>query len=172
MNNEQEVKDELLPTEIDTLPLEEETKQIIADIVKAKDVDSLKELTDIFAINQAKKNALRIVKLNNLLDAVNDQAIERFERRPDEISNKEILDYMKVVQEQINNSNRTLESIDTKPMIQINKNEVNINVEKSTLGQLNEDEKEKVKNAIQQLLKQAQNAEVVEPITENKEGNE
>lgn len=172
MNNEQEVKDELLPTEIDTLPLEEETKQIITDIVKAKDVDSLKELTDIFAINQAKKNALRIVKLNNLLDAVNDQAIERFERRPDEISNKEILDYMKVVQEQINNSNRTLESIDTKPMIQINKNEVNINVEKSTLGQLNEDEKEKVKNAIQQLLKQAQNAEVVEPITENKEGNE
>ena len=39
-----------------------------------------------------------VVKLSNLLNKVEDQAIERFERRPDQVSNKELLEYMNVSQ--------------------------------------------------------------------------
>lgn len=146
--------DEMLPAELDLLPLEKETTKVVNDIVKAKSVDELKAYTDMFSLNMAKKNAVRVAKLQNLLDKVNDQAIDRFEKHPDEFSNKEVLDYMKAVQEQITASQRTIEEIDNKPMIQVNnqKNEVNINVE----GGLSRESKNKVLDAVNALLKQVQ----------------
>lgn len=73
-------EDTMLPAEIDTLPLERETAEIVSGIVKAESQDELTGLVGKFSMNQAKKNALRVVKLNNLLDAVHDQAIEGSQR--------------------------------------------------------------------------------------------
>jgi len=146
-------EDTMLPAEIDTLPLERETAEIVSGIVKAESQDELTGLVGKFSMNQAKKNALRVVKLNNLLDAVHDQAIERFTKRPDEISNQELLQYMKIVQEQIAASQQTLEHIDEKPMIQLNqqKNEVNIHVGDNALTR---DSRDKVLDAVKELIKQ------------------
>ena len=154
------VEDDMLPVEIDTLPLEAETSKVVNQIVKSKDVEELKSYVDMFSLNMAKKNALRVAKLQNLLDKVNDQAIERFESHPDEFSNKEILDYMKVVQDQIHTSQQDIEAIGEKPMIQINnqKNEVNINVESG----LSRESKTKVLDAVKMLLSQV----TAEPIPE------
>lgn len=167
-------EDELLPAELNTLALEKSSNQLVNDIVETDDIDELKTLTKLFEINQAKKNALRIVKLNNLLDKVNDQAIERFEKRPYEISNKELLDYMKVVQEQIQNSQETLSNIDQSPAIQINQqnNSINVNVGQNAIDR---DSKERVIDAVTALLKAVRSPIQQEPVTvdvtEKEKGN-
>jgi len=156
-------KDELLPSEIDTVSLEESSTSLVRSIIKANDIDELKDLAKMFEINQAKKNAVRVIKLNNLLDKVNDQAIERFEKRPYEISNKELLDYMKVVGDEIERSQQTLQKIDTSPMIQINQqnNSINVNVGDESIDR---DSKERVIDAVTQLLKAVRSPVKEEPV--------
>lgn len=144
--------DELLPTEIDTVPLEQETKTVINKIVKADSVDELKSYVDMFSLNMAKKNAVRIAKYQNLLDAVVDQGLLRAEKHPGEFSNKEIIDYMRVVQDQINTSKNEIEHIGEKQTIQITnqKNEVNINLDSG----LSRESKNKVIDTIRALVQQ------------------
>ena len=145
-------EDDLLPAEINTVPLEKETTKVINNIVKADSTEELKSYVDMFSLNMAKKNAVRIAKLQNLLDKVTDQAITRAEKYPDEFSNKEIIDYMKVVQEQITTSQKSIETVGEQPVIQINnqKNEVNINVDAG----LSRESKTRVVDAIKALMEQ------------------
>ena len=156
-------KDELLPAEIDTIALEESSISLVQNIINTDNVDELKTLTKMFEINQAKKNALRVIKLNNLLDKVNDQAIERFEKRPYEISNKELLDYMKVVGDEIERSQDMISKIDNSPAIQINQqnNSINVNVGENAIDR---DSKERVIDAINQLLKAVRSPVKEEPV--------
>lgn len=149
---EELAKDELLPTEIDVVPLEQETAKVLNNIVKAETTEELKAQVDMFSLNMAKKNAVRIAKLQNLLDNVTDQALIRAEKHPGEFSNKELLDYMKITQDQINNAQFNIENIGEKPMIQINnqKNEVSINMDSG----LTRESKTKVIDAIKALVQQ------------------
>ena len=86
-------------------------EELTLSIAKAESKEELEALYQKFNINNTKKNALRITQLNNLLDQVNEQAVERFNRRPETISNKEILDYMNAIQNQIERSQRTVDGI-------------------------------------------------------------
>lgn len=158
------LEDELLPAELNSITLEQSSNQLVKDIVETDNIDELKTLAKLFEINQAKKNAIRIVKLNSLLDKVNDQAIERFEKRPYEISNKELLDYMKVVQEQIQSSQETLSKIDQTPAIQINQqnNSINVNVGDNAIDR---DSKERVIDAVTALLKAVRSPAQQGPVT-------
>lgn len=139
---------------LSTLPLETNEKKIIDAIIEAPTKEDLQRQFELFNNNQVKKNALRIIKLNNLLSKVEDQAIERFENRPDQVSNKELLDYISVVSNQIEraqNFNRETLTTDI-GNIKINnqKNEININVAPT----LDREGKEHVMDAISALLKQ------------------
>lgn len=149
----EQADDDLLPAELNLLPLQKETADVVNGIVNAKDLDELKAYTDKFSLNMAKKNAVRVAKLQNLLDAVNDNAIDRFTNHPDEFSNKEILDYMRVVQEQITASTKEIQTIGETPMLTINnqKNEVTVNVNSDSLTR---ESKNKVLDAVNALLKQ------------------
>ena len=153
MIEEKEIQDELLPAELNKLTLDKETDKIVTEIIAAESVDDLKALTALFALNQAKKNALRVAKLNDLLDKVNDQAIERFTKRPGEISNQEIVGYMKTVQDQIDKAYNVVEHIEEKPLIQIN-NQTN-KVEVNVTDTYTREEKAHVMEAIAALLQQA-----------------
>jgi hypothetical protein len=163
-DNQLTIKDDMLPDELDEMTLENSSNQLVKNIIRTENVDELKKLTKLFDINQAKKNALRVVKLNSLLDKVNDQAIERFEKRPYEISNKELLDYMKVVQDQIERSQQNLDSIDVSPTIQINQqnNSINVNVGEDALDR---DAKERVIDAVSALLKAVRSPAQEAPVT-------
>lgn len=137
------------------LPLDQQEEKIVNEIIKAPSQKELQEQFDLFNINQSKKNALRIIKLNSLLDKVEDQAIERFEKKPDQVSNKELLEYMTVVAGQIDRSQKYIDTLKDKPMIKVNqKNDVTINIG----TELNRDSKERVMDAIQGLLKQLNNS--------------
>ena len=176
----EEIKDELLPAEIDEMPLAEATNKLVTDIIKSDNVNELKELTKMFALNQAKKNALRIVKLNNLLDLVNDQAISRIEKRPDEISNKELLDYMNVVSTQIEKSQKSMTLVEETPLVQLHQqnNSVTVNLNSDSEEKMNRDSKEKVIDAVRELLKmvkspeQLSSANIEKPLVVNIEEKE
>ena len=150
-------EDEMLPAELDLLPLQTETKEVLNDIVKAKSNEELKGYLARFNLNMAKKNAVRIARMQNLLDAVDDQAIERMEKHPSEFSNKEIQEYMKTIQDQINSSQKAIDGLEEKPMIQITDkhSEVNINVESPALA--SREAKDRVMKAVEALTRQLVN---------------
>lgn len=144
------------------LPLEVAEQQLVERIIEAPTKAELQHQFDLFNINQSKKNALRIIKLNNLLCKVEDQAIERFERRPDQVSNKELLEYMNVVSNQIDRAQKSVDALSVSPAIHVNnqKNEVNINIG----PELDRDSKERVMDAISALLKQVQKNTSAQPV--------
>jgi hypothetical protein len=76
-----------------------------------------------------------------------DQFYQRISQRPDEISNKEMLDGMKVVQDLMEKNQKRAEIIEEIPqLIQINQTEVNVG------NNLNRDSRERVKNAVLGIL--------------------
>ena len=143
-------------------------QQVVKDIVAAPNKEELEKQFQLFNMNQVKKNALRIIKLNDLLTKVEDQALERFEKRPDQVSNKELLDYLNAVSNQIEKAqNFSKETLSTEVggiKIKQEKTEVNINV----APVLNRNEKDRVVDVISILLNQMKkpqsraNDEVVE----------
>lgn len=144
--------DQAIDNSLLQLPLDDAEEKIIAKIIDAPNRSELQEQFDLFNMNQSKKNALRIIKLNGLLSKVEDQAIARFEKRPDQVSNKELLEYMNVVSSQIDRAQKQVDMLKDAPAIQVNnqKNEVNISIG----NQLDRDSKERVMDAISGLLKQ------------------
>lgn len=166
IKKEEKELDEAIDFSLATLPLDTTEHELMLKIINAPTKEELQTQFDLFNINQSKKNALRVVKLNNLLDKVEDQAIERFEKRPDQVSNKELLEYMNVISNQIDRAQKSVDGLKDTSAIHITnqKNELNINVG----PQLNRDSKERVMDAIAILLKQVQKepeiieAEIVE----------
>ena len=152
----QEATEEPAPTPVETEKHEvaEVTKDLPTQILEASNANELQKCLDVFNLNQSKKNALKAMKLEDLWDKVAAQAIERFEKRPDKVSHKELLDYMQVVATLTEKFQKgATETLNAKPAIQVNqqKNEVNVNFGSG----LDQDSKEKVVDFIQEILQRA-----------------
>ena len=133
--------------------LNEESLALIEKIISEKDEQKARDLTQLFNVNQNKKTMVRVNKLSDLLDTITDQALARFTARPDEISNKELFDGLKVVQDLIERGQKQVSGANESftPLIQVNQhtNEVNIG---SPAGNLSRDSRERVKSAVLGLL--------------------
>jgi hypothetical protein len=131
--------------------LNEEAKALIEQIIAEKDEHKSRDLTQLFNTNQNKKTMIRVNKLSDLLDTITDQALVRFTSRPDEISNKELFDGLKVVQDLIERGQKQVSGASETPLIQVNQqtNEVNIG---GTASNLSRDSRERVKAAVMSLL--------------------
>ena len=116
---------------ISVIPLDSQTAKVTNELIEEQDLDKVKNLTKLFNLNQAKRNAIRVMKLNSLLDKVSDQMIERFDKKPGEFSNKELLDYMSVVQSTIDRANKSIELVDQTPAIVINQQNNQVNIDNS-----------------------------------------
>lgn len=138
----------LVPT---TIGLNEESLALIGQIIAEKDEQKTRDLTHLFNANQNKKTMVRVNKLSDLLDTITDQALARFTARPDEISNKELFDGLKVVQDLIERGQKQVSGAGETPLIQVNQqnNEVNIGNATQTLSR---DSRERVKSAVIGLL--------------------
>lgn len=134
-----------------TPDLNEESLALISQIIAEKDEQKARDLTYLFNANQNKKTMVRVNKLSDLLDTITDQALARFTSRPDEISNKELFDGLKVVQDLIERGQKQVSGAGETPLIQVNQqtNEVNIG---GAPGTLNRDSRERVKSAVLGLL--------------------
>jgi hypothetical protein len=133
------------------IDLNEQSLAIIEQIISETDEQKTKDLTYLFNANQNKKTMIRINKLSDLLDTITNQALVRFTARPDEISNKELFDGLKVVQDLIERGQKQVSGVGETPLIQVNQqtNEVNIGDSPSNLSR---DSRERVKSAVLGLL--------------------
>lgn len=139
---------------ISTQNLDLKTTQIAQSIINEDDVDTVKELTHLFNLNQAKKNVLRVMKLNGLLDTVSDKIIERFEKYPDNFSSADLLNYLQVTQNAIDKANKNLSLVEETPVIQVNhNNQLNFNI----IDSYDRDSRERVMEFVKSVLAQSNN---------------
>ena len=155
----EETKTDLAESDVSTtLPaisnkdLNQESLEILAQIIEEKDEDKTRDLTYLFNVNQNKKTMVRMDKLSGLQDGLVDQFVKRIAERPDEISNKELMDGLRIVQDIIERGQRQVSGVDQPmPMIQVNQQNTSINV--GTEGtELNRESRERVKNAVLGLI--------------------
>ena len=136
---------------LNEVPLDEQTAKIANDILQETDVEKVKDLTELFNLNQRKKNVVRLMKFNSLLDSISDHMLERFEKRAGEFSNSDLLDFMQVVQSTIDRTQKSLDQIKETPAIQVNtQNNVNINLDDG----MSRESKKRVADAIAGILNQ------------------
>ena len=158
---------------ISVVPLDSQTAKVTNELIEEQDLDKVKNLTKLFNLNQAKRNAIRVMKLNSLLDKVSDQMIERFDKKPGEFSNKELLDYMSVVQSTIDRANKSIELVDQTPAIVINQQNNQVNIDNSPV--LDRESRMRVVEAVKgimQTLNLKNEPEQIQEISEFEENEE
>lgn len=155
---------------ISVIPLDNQTAKITNELIEEQDLDKVKNLTKLFNLNQAKRNAIRVMKLNSLLDRVSDQMIERFNKKPGEFSNKELLDYMSVVQSTIDRANKSIELVDQTPAIVINQQNNQVNIDNSPV--LDRESRMRVVEAVKGIMNTLNLKNVPEQIQEISEFEE
>lgn len=118
-----------------------------------------------------KKNILRRLKLEDLLDYVSDSMLERFSHNPDEMSNKDLIDFMNAINGAIDKNHKNIQMVEAVPQIAINNqqnNQVNITIQEENI--LSKESRSKVLDFIQDYLKNLNNEE--SQINEEEENNE
>ena len=125
--------------------LDEVSKSLVDQIVDEQDPDKLKNLVSLFNVNQSKKNLVRVEMFSRLMDKISIQMMERFEKKPGEFSNKDLLDYLSAVRSAIDKNDINIDNIST-PIIQ-NNTQVNISVDT-----LDRNSKERVADAVKSIL--------------------
>ena len=126
------MSEELMTRQEVTLDISEADKKArdIAELILAEeDVGKVKDLTALFNLHAQKRNVVRVLKLNGLLDSVTDSIVERFEKQPHNFSNEDLLRYMQVTEQAIDRANRNLNLVEETKAIQYQQNnQVNINI--------------------------------------------
>lgn len=169
----EETKDDQISDETSLVPISEvsleearinlsnESQKLIGELTSETDKQRLQAIEQQFNDIQRKKQLARISKLSDVQDMLTDQFYQRISQRPDEISNKEMLDGMKVIQDLMEKNQKRAEVLEEIPqLIQINQTEVNVG------NNLNRDSRERVKNAVLGILdsiNRAQQPATVEP---------
>ena len=173
-----ETRDNTLPRPVDesTLPvksgssLDQRSLELINQIISETDEDKTKDLTYLFNMNQNKKTLVRIDKLSGLQDSLVEQFLKRITEKPDAISNKELMDALKIVQDIMERGRDQVSGNEgvapNAPFIQINQQTNSVNLGPQT--ELNRDSRARVKDAVLKFLGDLQipaaPAEVVDPI--------
>lgn len=165
----EETKDNQISEEASLVPISEtalevartslsaESKRLIGELTSEKDKQKMQIIEQQFNEIQRKKQLARISKLSDVQDMLTDQFYQRISQRPDEISNKEMLDGMKVIQDLMEKNQKHTDNIEEIPqLIQINQTEVNVG------NNLNRDSRERVKNAVLGLLSSINNTQQVQ----------
>ena len=151
---------------VDTSDLNAESLNILNQIIAAEDIDKTKDLTYLFNVNQNKKTMVRIDSLSNLQDKLVGLLSNRVIERPDEMSNQEVMQALKVVQDIIERGTKQITGQNEQPLIQINQQTNSVNVGDEAAG-LNRDSRDKVRRAIMSILDNVKdtantNAEIIE----------
>ena len=136
---------------VDTSDLNAESLNILNQIITAEDIDKTKDLTYLFNVNQNKKTMVRIDSLSNLQDKLVGLLSNRVTERPDEMSNQEVMQALKVVQDIIERGTKQITGQNEQPLIQINQQTNSVNVGDEAAG-LNRDSRDKVRRAIMSIL--------------------
>ena len=141
---------------------------LMEDIMEEQDPNKAKDLVDLFNWHMSKKNVARIQKLNNLYDSITDQMVERVDKRADQFSNSDLLDYVKTIQSAIDINTKNLSNVQEPPMIVHQTNtQINVNLAES----FDSDAKARILAAVQATLQQASTPVQDNTVIQTEEGN-
>lgn len=152
---------------VDTSNLDNKNIELAQSIIDEEDVSKVKDMINLFNLTQTKKNVIRAMKLSGLYDSVSDKLIERLQKRPDEISYKELVDIFNATQKAIDSANKSLGLIEEMPTIQLNQQNINISVDND--DELSRDSKIKVMEAVKAFLDSQKNENTLEIVEEDSE---
>ena len=153
-SSEQKAEESTALVTVDTSNLNAESLAILNEIiaVETTNTSKTKDLTYLFNQNQNKKTMVRLDSLNSLQDQLVGLLSKRVTERPDEISNQEVMQALKIVQDIMDRSTKNIMGANEQaPLIQINQQDNSVNMGTSTAG-LNRESRDKVKNAVMSLL--------------------
>lgn len=165
------MSEELTNNELSVVSLDNQTKDIAQKILDEQDINKVKDLTTLFNLNAQKRNVMRVIKMNKLLDDVTDHMMTRFEQRPDNFSNEELLKYMQVTENAIDRANKNLNLVEETPPIQYQQNnQVNINI----VDTLDRDERDRVLEYVNSVLKNGLNTDtnIIDVESKDKKGDD
>lgn len=135
-------------------------------VLNAGDPNDLKDLTQLFNFNQAKKNLLRLQKLSVLNDDVVSKIERRLLERPDDFSNRDLLDYLQVINNVLDKQSKSQDDVLDKPMITYQQNnQVNVNI----ANDLTRESRDKITDLISEILNSGnlEDLQILENIEEN-----
>ena len=164
--SEEEVEEET-SEEVKELPEKksDNLSAVVKQIDEEQDTEKLKDLTKLFNIAMMKKEINRAVRQSDVLD----YAIEEVNQRllTGDVSDKALGTYIKVLQDNINNVRKTTTE-ESLPVIQITKNEININNEES----LTREERENIQKVIEMILTQSKDSDIIDVESQERETEE
>lgn len=138
---------------INAAMLDQEAAELLNQLVEEKLPEKSKDLTYKFNENQNKKTTLRLSKLNDILDKLTDQAMERISKRPDEMSNQELLQAIKVIRDVADKDQKQILGGAELPSQFIQINQQNNDISLGEAGEsLSRESKDRVKNAVSQIF--------------------
>ena len=140
--------DELIPVDNS----QDRITNLVEQIVEEEDPNKTKDLVDLFNWNMSKRNIVRLQKLNLLYDSITDQMVERVDKRADQFSNSDLLDYVKTIQGAIDINTKNLSNVQEPPMI-VHQNNTQINV--NLADSFDSDAKARILAAVHATLQQA-----------------
>lgn len=143
----------------------ESSEDITHQLVSETDPDKTKRLISLFNLNVAKKNAVRLDGINVLIDDVLSKIGDRLALRPDEFSNKDLIDYLSALQTAAEKSGKIVSGVDDIPAITVNQQN---NVIVGVADTLTKESKQRIAEAVALLLNKT-NTEG-EEIKEDEEG--
>ena len=136
---------------------------MVETILNETDPKKINDLTYLFNIAQTKKSVLRTLSYNNLLDRVEDQMEERLNKRADQFSNKDLLDYMDKISNAMDKVQKQIKEVDTTPVIQINQQ----NIIMDNASELSRESRQNIMDAVNAILKTIDTSS--QTVEENKE---
>lgn len=150
---EEKDKNELI--EKDLLSLAKSKQEgLIKNIIEEDNVDKLKDLTHLFNAHQTKRQILRTNALNDLQDALVGQMLEKLNQVPDNFNNTDIANWMRVVTQALDATQKSVSQIDTVPIVNIQQNnQINLN----SVGTLSKESRDKISEVLNQILKKDKN---------------
>lgn len=137
---------------LDTDRLSNESAELLNAIIAEQDQAKAKDLTYLFNINQNKKTMVRLDTLNALQDSLVSQFSKRVSERPDEISNQELMNALKIVQDIIERGQKQIAGVNDQPLIQINQQTNSVNVGDEAVS-LSRESKQRITSVVTDLLK-------------------
>lgn len=132
--------------------LNEKSLEILNQLIAESNAEKVKDLTYLFNLNQNKKTLARIDKLSTLQDLLVSQFSERLRERPDEISNQELMNALKTVQDILERGQKQTTEVAEAPLIQINQQTNSVNLDSQDFNGLSRDSREKVKRFMSQII--------------------
>ena len=124
---------------------------LLEQLMNESNTAQLENIIDLFNVSFQKKNILRIQKLNELQDKIQTQIEKRLDNKIDEFSNKDLIDYFKVMQDSIIKNSDNAEMQNAK-VIQIIQNQTNVQNNLQESEPLSRESKEKISEAVQSML--------------------